>query len=228
MLPAENPVIIRLGKLADSGQTGVFHLSGESGGSIYLSEGSVVYADSTRTPGLTARLEKAAVARQATVSQLERNWIVREATADAALELLSGKPRHPRFRASGEINLSAAEGMTVTLLVTEVSRRHNVLRQLSAVLTPDTAVARNPRLRSQAIRVSDTQWAIAMRLNNPATPRSLALEMGQSVFGTTITVFRMVTMGLLSAVGAPDGSADTGIEPDRSRHAISFIRALAR
>ncbi len=118
--------------------------------------------------------------------------------------------------------------MTVTLLVTEASRRHNVLRQLSAVLTPDTAVARNPRLRSQAIRVSDIQWAIAMRLNNPATPRSLALEMGQSVFGTTITVFRMVTMGLLSAVGAPGGSADAGIESDRSRHAISFLQALAR
>jgi len=227
VLPAKNPVITRLGKLGYSGQTGVLHLSGESAGSIHLSRGSVVYAESARTPGLPARLEKmTALTGGAMVSSLERDWMAKDATADAALELLSGKPRHMRFRAPGELDLGITEGMTVTLLVTEVNRRHNIMRQLSAVLTPDTAVARNPRLKTRSIGVSDIQWAIAMRVNSPVTPRSLALELGQSVLGTTIAVFRMVTMDLLSVVDPPAGSADETRESDQNGPAISFIRAL--
>lgn len=228
MLAASNPVLTRLGRAADAGRTGVLHLPGESGGAIYLSAGMVAYAESRRTPDLAARLEKAtAAARAGTVSSLERSWLAREATADAATELLPGKPRHARFRASGELDLGVMASLPVAVLISEVSRRLAVIEQMSAVLTADTAVARCPRLPSGAVRVSDLQWAIVMRAGRPATPRSLALELGQSVFGTTIEAFRMVSMGLLAVAGSPAGPAATAGKPGRSGPALSFIRALA-
>jgi hypothetical protein len=229
MIPLRNPVAIRLGKLAGSGRTGMLYLSGECGGVIHLFEGDVVSADSRGTPELAARLAQAVVsAGQDMVSSLERNWLIREATVDAALELLSAGTR-ARFRASGdEPGPGDRDGMPVPVLMTEVSRRYEVIRQMSAVLTPDTAVARNPGPLSRAIHVSGIQWAILIRAGNPATPRSLALELGQSVFTTTIEVFRMVPLNLLSVVGAPALPADRAGEFNRGRPAISFIRALAR
>ncbi len=228
MLAASDPVLIRLGRAADAGRTGVLHLPGESGGAIYLSAGMVAYAESGRSPGLAARLETAtAAARAGTVSALERRWLAREATVDAATELLPGRLRHARFRASGELDLGVMAGLPVAVLIGEVNRRLAVIGQMSAVLTADTAVARCSRLPSGAVRVSDLQWAIVMRAAHPATPRSLALELGQSVFGTTIEAFRMVRMGLLAVAGAPAGPASAAGEPGRSGPALSFIRALA-
>ena len=229
MIPLRNPVGIRLGKLADSGRTGRLHLSGESGGVIHLSEGDVVYADSRRTPDLATRLAQAAVfSGRNLVSSLERSWLLREATVDAALELLSAKARHVRFRFSEEEpGYSDVDGMPVAALITEVSRRHEVMQQLSASLTPDTAVARDPGPRSHAIHVSDIQWAILIRAGNPVTPRGLALQLGQSVFSTTIEVFRMVTLDLLSVVDAPARPADQESEFNRNKPVIFFMRALA-
>lgn len=48
------PIAVRLGKLADSGRSGVLRVSGDCGGVIYLSEGEVLYAESQRTPALAA------------------------------------------------------------------------------------------------------------------------------------------------------------------------------
>jgi hypothetical protein len=229
LIPPGNPVAIRLGKLADSGRTGMLYLSGESDGVIYLIEGDVVSADSRRTPDLATRLAQAAAsAGQDTVSSLERSWLIREATVDAALELLSARTR-ARFRASGEEpGPGGRDCIPLPVLMTEVSRRYEVIRQMSALLTPDTAVTRNPGPLSRAIHVSGIQWAILIRAGKPATPRGLALELGQSVFTTTIEVFRMVTLNLLSVAGAPAWPADRAGEFNRGRPAISFLRALAR
>jgi len=229
MIPLRNPAAIRLGRLADSGRTGRLHLSGESGGVIHLSEGDVVYADSRRTPDLATRLAQAAVVTgRDLVGSLERSWLLREAIVDATLELLSAKARHLRFRPSGdEPGFSDLEGIPVAALITEVSRRREVMQQLSALLIPDTAVARDPGARSRAIHVSDIQWAILIRAGNPVTPRGLALQLGQSVFSTTIEVFRMVTLDLLKVVDVPTRPADQEGGFNRNRPVVSFIRALA-
>jgi len=229
MIPLRNPVAVRLGKLAGSGWTGVVYLSGECGGVIRLIGGDVVSADSRGTPGLAARLAKAGVSAGLDGgSSLERGWLSREATVDAALELLSARTR-ARFRASGdEPGPGGRDGLPVPVLMAEVGRRYAVVRQMAALVTADTAVARNPGPLSRAIHVSGFQWAILIRAGGPATPRSLALELGQSVFSTTIEVFRMVTLNLLSAAGAPAVPAGRAGEFNRGRPAISFIRALAR
>ena len=222
MIPARSPVAIRLGKLAEAGQTGSLHLSGDSGGVIYVSEGDIVAADSRRTPSLadTIGTEKA--------GSLARGWLATEATIDAAMELMSARPRHVRFTEPGEEpDLPGIPGLPLTALMAEVTRRHKLLEQIAAVLTPDTAVARNLRLRSRAVRVSDGQWAILLQLGQPVTPRALALGLGQSVFGMTIEVYRMVIMGLVSVVDAMARAADPAGETSRGRSTLSFIRALA-
>ncbi len=224
MIPSRSPVAIRLGKLAEAGRTGTLYLSGDSGGVIHLSGGDVIAADSRRTPGLAARIGPDA--DQETVSWFDRSWIAREATVDAVMELMSARPRHVRFRGpEEEPSPIGAYGIPVAALITEVSRRHQLMRQMADVLTPDTTVARNPRLKSPATGVSDGQWAILMQLSRPATPRGLALELGQSVFGTTIEVFRMVIMDLLSVANAPARLAAPA--RDGRRPALSFVRALA-
>jgi hypothetical protein len=145
------------------------------------------------------------------------------------MELMSARPRHVRFAEAGEEpgpdlpGLPGMPGMPLAALMAEVTRRHKLLEQIAAVLTPDAPVVRNPRLRSRAVQVSDTQWAILLRLGQPVTPRALALELGPSVFGMTIEVYRMLIMDLVSVADAP---ARPG-EASQGRSALSFIRALA-
>jgi hypothetical protein len=224
MIPNRSPVAIRLGKLAEAGRTGSLHLSGDSGGVIYISEGAIVAADSRRTPSLADRMGTGKT------GSFGRRWLATEAIIDAAMELMSARPRHVRFREPEEEagpDLPGGPGMPLTALIAEVTRRHNLLEQIAAVLTPDTAVARNLRLRSRAVHVSDGQWAILLQLGQPVTPRSLALGLGQSVFGMTIEVYRMVIMDLVSVVDASARAADPAGQASRGRSRLSFIRALA-
>jgi hypothetical protein len=229
MTVLRNPVAVRLGKLADTGKTGALYLSGESGGVIHLEKGDIVLADSRATPSLRSRIERAEeLAGQKALGVFERCWITREATIDACTELFSVKPRYVRFRELE--NRSAGDGAdstSVAELVAEISRRHALLGQLSAVLGPDTLVARKPRLKSRAIQVSDIQWDILMRLNDPAPARGLAHELGQSVFGTTIEVFRMAVMDLVSVDGAQAGADDEAGESSWRKPAMSFLHSLA-
>jgi hypothetical protein len=220
MIPRGSPVALRLGKLAEAARTGSLDLSGDSGGAIYLSAGDIVAADSERTPSLAARTR----AEQA--GSLAWTWLATEATIDAAMDLMSVRPQHVRFTEPGEETgpgIAAIPGMPLTTLMAEVTRRHRLLEQIAAVLTPDAAVTRNLRLRSRAVHVCDSQWAILMRLGQPVTPRDVALELGQSVFGTTIEVYRMVIMDLVSVAGAPARPA----EPDGDASRMGASRSSA-
>jgi hypothetical protein len=226
MTPSQSPVALRLGKLAETARTGSLDLSGDSGGVIYVSAGDIVAADSQRTPSLAARTKS----RTGVAGSLERTWLATEATVDAALDLMSVRPRHVRFTEPGEETgpgIPAVPGLPLTALMAEVTRRHNLLEQIAGVLTADAAVARNLRLRSPAVHVSDAQWAILLQLGQPVTPRALALGLGQSVFGMTIEVYRMAIMDLVSVVDAQDQAADPAGEASRGRSTLSFVRALA-
>jgi hypothetical protein len=100
-------------------------------------------------------------------------------------------------------------------------RRQRVLGQLSAVLTADTALARNPHIRPDAIRVSALQWALLIRVRHGSTPRDLAWDLSRSVFGTTLEAYRLLARQLLSVTGPrPDG-------PEPGLAAMSFVRAVS-
>jgi hypothetical protein len=61
-----------------------------------------------------------------------------------------------------------------------------------------------------------------MRSGAGATPRGLAVQLGRSVFGTTIEVYRLVELGLLIVPGRPAAPAAA-----RAAETMSFIRAVA-
>jgi hypothetical protein len=111
-----------------------------------------------------------------------------------------------------------------------------VLGQLSVVLSADTALARNPRIRPDTIRVSAVQWALLIRVRHGSTPRDLAWDLSRSVFGTTIEAYRLLARQLLSVAGPrPDGPRPDGPRPDGARPdgpepglaAMSFVRAVS-
>ena len=152
-----------------------------------------------------------------------------EPTLDAALELLASESRYGKFRPTEFLGFSAARSIPLEWLLAEVARRQRLLRQLSAVLTPDTTVVRNPQLSEPGIQVSARQWAVLIRVREGATPRDLAWELSRSVFGTTAEVYRLLALRLLSAAGQPAESGE-GTGPGGGRApgpVLSFIRAVS-
>lgn len=215
----KEPVTTQLSKLALAGRTGVLRLPGDSGGAIRLYRGEVAGAESPRTPDVASRLASwaAGPGHGTAPSALERAWVIREAIADAAFDLLAKAPRAGRFAGDSAPDPGDAGAMTVGELLAEVSRRREIARQLSACVTADSLVTRDPGFGGSRVHIAASQWALLVRMNGPVTPRGLAMECGRSVFTTTLEVFRLVTVGLV-AVGdsqPPDGRA------------ISFIRATA-
>jgi len=207
---AREPLVTRLGRLADSGQTGALRVPGDFGGTIYLDEGRIVYADSRRTPGPAMRF----------ADTPGWSYAVREATVDAALELLSGRPRpalRQPFREGERALVEEVGGMSYGDLLIEVERRQDVLDQMTEHVTPDMVVVRNALLETPRLQVSELQWALLVRVGDKATPRELAWEAGHSVFSTTIEVFRLLVLKLL--VSASDSAP--------RRDALSFVRAVA-
>lgn len=93
-------------------------------------------------------------------------------------------------RSAGTPGFSPAFSLPLEWLLAEVARRQQLLKQLSAALTPDTAVVRNPQMTSPSVQVSARQWALLIRVKDGTTPRDLAWELNGSVFGTTVEVSR--------------------------------------
>lgn len=223
-----NLIAGRLRKLAAAGSTGTLPFSGHGDGAIHFHDGQVVYAESTRTPG--AGVEPPGGGPLASLPPLRRLaaiLAVSEPTVDAALELMSTESRYSRFRPARVPAAGPACGIPVDSLLTEVTRRQRLLRQLSAVVTADTAVARNPELSSPGVQVSARQWAMLIRVRPGTTPRALAWELRRSVFSTTAEVYRLLVLRLLSVAGHPArAAADPGQVPGHGPALISFIRAV--
>jgi hypothetical protein len=165
---------------------------------------------------------EAGVVAARSVSRLAGLLELTELIIDALAELLSTESRYAKFRPAEVLPVGQGRPMPVEALLSEVQRRHEVQRQLAAVLTPDTAVARHPSLDPPAAQVSPTQWSLLARAGDVTTPRGLAMQLGRSVFGTTIEVYRLLELGLLVVPGRPPAPAD-----GRPVTVISFIRAAS-
>jgi hypothetical protein len=136
-----------------------------------------------------------------------------EPTIDAVTELLSSESRYAKFRLGDGPPVSQVRAIPVDTLLTEVQRRREVLRQLTARITPDTPIAFEPSLDSPAAQVSAAQWSLLVHVGDGTTPRGLAIAAGHSVFGTTVEVYRLLSLGLLSVPGrrpVPGDEAGTG------------------
>ena len=150
---------------------------------------------------------------------------ITELIIDALTELLSSESRYAKFRQAEVLPVGRGHPIAVETLLAEVRRRHEVLRQLAAVLTPDTLVARDPSLDAPSAQVSPAQWALLARVGDGTTPRGLAVQQGRSVFGTTIEVYRLVQLGLLVVPGRPAPAGEQGAQQPAGT--MSFIRAVS-
>src|SRR5262249_26595413 len=146
-----------------------------------------------------------------------------ELMLDALTELLSSESRYAKFRPVRNLAVDQERPIPVEALLEEVQRRHDVLRQLAAAVTPATAVARQPFIAPPPVQVSPTQWTLVMRAGDGTTARDLALQLGRSVFGTTIEVYRLVELGLLVVPGRPPSPAAGQAAP----RPMSFERAVS-
>jgi hypothetical protein len=208
----------RLHKISAVDGTGMLPFSGGSDGAIYFRDGKVVYAESERTPGPAAGAYPAYAEGLPPLGRIVAIRAVTEPIIDAALELFAARTRPAKFRSSRLPAVGLASGIGVEALLAEISRRQRLMKQLSAVLTPDTAVMRNPHLRSESIRISAWQWALLIRVRHGCTPRDLAWDLGRSVFGTMTDVYRLLVLRLLSAVDEV---------PERDLAVMSFVRAAS-
>lgn len=218
-----SPGAARLRKLAAAGSTGVLPFTGPGDGAIYVRGGRVVHAESARTPGPVIAPELATPADRLTAA-----LALAEPAVDAVADLLSGDSRPTRFRSATVPPIGLAAGIGVDALLAEVARRQRVTRQLAAIVTADTTVVRNPHLGAQNVRVSALQWALLIRVRRGATPRDLARALSRSVFCTTIEVYRLLALRLLTVPrpAAPAGSPPR-VMPGPGPVPLSFIRAAA-
>jgi hypothetical protein len=230
VLPGRRPddypdqVTGRLRKLAAARSTGTLPFSGPSDGVVYFRDGKVAYAESNRTPGPAPHAHPERAEDLPPLNRIAAILAVAEPTVDAALELLSAQSRYARFRPSRIPDTGPAPDISVEMLLAEVTRRQRVLAQLSAVLTADTALTRNPQIHPESIRVSAWQWSLLIRVRHGTTPRDLAWDLSRSVFGTIIEVHRLLVRRLLSVAGDPPGSVGrAGASPV----AMSFVRAVS-
>ncbi len=239
----ESLVAARLRKLAAADSTGMLPFSGAGEGAIYFRDGTVVLARSTRTPGppvspstvsaaafspapsTTPDGVDGADAGGTPFTRLAAALAVAEPTIDATVDLLSSESRFAKFRSAKTPVHAAVPGIGLEDLLTEVARRQRILHQLAPVVTADTVVARNPFLSTPDIGVLAPQWALLVRVRDGSTPRALAWELGRSVFGTTLEVYRLLALRLLSS--ADHRAHRNGQEPRYGPATMSFVRAVS-
>lgn len=208
----------RLRKLGAAGSTGMLPFSGGSDGAIYFRDGKVIYAESERTPGPAASAYRAYADGLPPLGRIMAVQAVTEPIIDAALELFTAQARHAKFRSARLPDIGLASGIGVETLLAEIGRRQRLMKQISAVLTPDTVISRNPHLRSDSVRISAGQWALLIRVTHGSTPRNLARGLGRSVFCTVTDVYRLLVLRLLLAAGQV---------PEHSLAVMSFVRAAS-
>ncbi|HEX4091753.1 MAG TPA: hypothetical protein VHZ33_23815 [Trebonia sp.] len=150
-----------------------------------------------------------------------------EPTIDAITELLASDSRYAKFRPSDYPPSGQLSPLPIETVLAEVERRHQVLRQLSPVVAPDSPVVRYAPRDLPSFQVSAAQWQLLVRTGNGSTPRTLALALGRSVFGTTIEVYRLLALGLLVIPGQAPAITAGPSPARRPAEVMSFMRALA-
>ena len=225
-----NLIAARLRKLAAEGSTGMLPLSGHGDGAIFFHGGQVAYAESSRTPAPVRRAPRPpagpAAAPWSGLDRLAGLLALAEPTIDAITDLMSSESRYAKFRPSEAPPAAPVCPLSIQTVLAEVERRSYLLRQLEPVITADTYIARYAPRDSPRFQVSARQWALLVRAGHGSTPRTLALALGRSVFGTTLEVHRLLALGLLAVPGQPPelAAAHPGRRP---AEVMSFMRALA-
>ncbi|MGW7259610.1 transcriptional regulator [Streptomyces sp. NPDC054834] len=237
-----------LTRLAEERATGVL---AREHGTLHLSEGRVVHAESPLAPGLGLLLTAHGTLEPATWRQAAE----RAGDAPGAARLLLGAgrltagalelchlgavfdagyfalapsstPGHFRY---GPVTAPAAlHPIPVTVLERETLRRRLLLHRV----WPDPATDSAPLIRADPLsapQVTPRQRAVLTRVNGSRTAAGIALELGRPAFHTLMDVRRLAAAGLIApdpAVSAPPAHPPPPPPPPVTDPDIALLKRL--
>ncbi|MBE4739988.1 MULTISPECIES: hypothetical protein [Streptomyces] len=229
---AVSPMLTRL---AAERATGV--LLRESG-SLYLSEGKVVHAESPRSPGLDVLLATGGILdsdgwREAVDTAgaglrvgrflVDSGRVARGALElchagalfDAAYFVLGPSSAPASFRYGAAHWLGPIRPVPVATVEREARRRRDLLHRI----WPDPATDEAPLVRAAGLDappVPARQGAVLGQVNGLRTAAEISLTLGRPAFHTLVDVRRLAAAGLISTARrspVPSPSAPTGLVP---------------
>jgi len=198
-----HPAVDVLRVLGVSRSTGAVELRGEPGGTIYLHEGDITYAEAPGTPrvlepGVTDRVDYAAA--------------VRAAVLETGLILLTAPYRatdRPLFRPGRRHWTGLACRLGVDDVLASVARAAAGLASLGG--GPDGEVRTCALPRGGQVVLSAEAWEVVAGLDGVTTPRRLAWRSRLPLTTTVRVVASLVEAGVCAPV--PTGSPATGPPP---------------
>ena len=224
-----------LTQAAGERQTGALIVGGQPGGTVYLFEGQVTYAESAAAPGvgellvasgrLAARTWQAALdagTSRAQVGQLlldqghltqgELELCVLGATYDAAYFALSPASAPVDFLDGATHWLGQLVRIDPAAVTREARRRARLLDEIYPYPQLDTATI-TPVTRPPVERVTLTaaQWELVVHADGQRTPADLAQLLGRAGYATIQELRRLAALGLIEP---PDVREPENTKPD--------------
>jgi hypothetical protein len=227
-----------LTQAAGERQTGALVVGGQPGGTVYLIEGQVTYAESAAAPGvgelltasgrLAARTWQAALdagTSRARVGQIlldeghltqgELELCVLGATYDAAYFALSPASAPVDFLDGAVHWLGPVVRVDPAAVTREARRRTRLLDEIYPDPQLDVAaVIPVPRAPVERITVTAAQWELLVHADGQRTPADLAQLLGRAGYATIQELRRMAALGLIEA---PEPRDRDGDNPDPVR-----------
>ncbi|MEV0898428.1 DUF4388 domain-containing protein [Actinoplanes sp. NPDC049802] len=210
-----------LTQVAGARQTGALMVGGHPGGTVYVFEGRVIYAESPSAPGVgelltssgrlagrtwqnaldlgtsTARVGRLLV-EQGHLTQGELELCVLGATYDAAYFVLGADAAPIDFLPGATHWLGAVVHIDAAAVNREVRRRIRLLDEIfpnrRIDVAPVSPVTRPPRER---VTVTAAQWELLVHADGQRTPADLAQLLGRAGYATIQELRRLAAAGLI-------------------------------
>ena len=216
-----------LTQVAGERQTGALVVGGHPGGTVYLVEGTVTYAESPAAPGvgelltasgrLAGRTWQAALdaghaeARvgevllaQGHLTQGELELCVLGAIYDAAYFALAPASAPVEFRDGATHWLGPVVRVDASAVHREARRRGRMLDEIFPDARLDTApVIPVPRPPVERVTLTAAQWELLISADGQRTPADLAQLLGRAGYATIQELRRLAALGLLELPEVP-------------------------
>ncbi|GIE29862.1 hypothetical protein Ait01nite_029070 [Actinoplanes italicus] len=210
-----------LTQVAGARQTGALMVGGHPGGTVYVLEGRVIYAESSAAPGVgelltssgrlagrtwqnaldlgtsTARVGRLLV-EQGHLTQGELELCVLGATYDAAYFVLADRSAPTEFVPGATHWLGPVVHIDAIAVDREVRRRIGLLDEICPNplidVSPVIPVTRPPRER---VTLTAPQWELLVQADGQRTPADLAQLLGRAGYAIIQELRRMAAAGLI-------------------------------
>lgn len=239
-----------LTQAAGERQTGALVVGGQPGGTVYLIEGQVTYAESAAAPGvgelltasgrLAARTWQAALdagtsrarvgqilLEQGHLTQGELELCVLGATYDAAYFALSPASAPVDFLDGAAHWLGQIVRVDPAAVTREARRRSRLLDEIYPHPQLDTAVVIPvPRPPVERVTLTAAQWELLVHADGQRTPADLAQLLGRAGYATIQELRRLAALGLIEppAVRARDVDNPDFVRLPRARGTAVDVR----